>query len=121
MHIATTETPAQPFPAGALLSRLGQEANARFRRALRPLDLGAQQFIALKQLEAMGAASQAALADAVGIDYSNLASVSAELCDRGLIAALARRDRPPPLRAGVDRRGKARDCAGRCSDRPGRG
>jgi DNA-binding MarR family transcriptional regulator len=75
----------RPVPAGALLSRLGQEAAARFRRALRPLDLGAQQFIVLKQLEAMGATSQGALADAVGVDYSNLATVAGGLCERGLI------------------------------------
>lgn len=83
-------TPAQtltePLPTGALLARLGQDATARFRRALRPLDLGAQQFIVLKQLQAMGGTSQAALADAVGVDYSNLASLAAELFERKLIA-----------------------------------
>jgi DNA-binding MarR family transcriptional regulator len=68
-----------------LLARLGQDATARFRRALRPLGLSAQQFIVLKQLEAIGSTSQTALADALGIDYSNLAGVAGELCDKGLI------------------------------------
>ena len=72
-------------PYGLLLSRLGQDATARFRRALRPLGLSAQQFIVLKQLEAIGSTSQTALADALGIDYSNLATVAGELCDKKLI------------------------------------
>lgn len=72
-------------PYGLLLSRLGQDATARFRRALRPLGLSAQQFIVLKQLEAIGSTSQTALADALGIDYSNLATVAGELCDKSLI------------------------------------
>ena len=84
MATATPKT-AGPLPAGALLARLGQEATARFRRALRPMGIGAQQFIVLKQLQAMGATSQAALADAVAVDYSNLATVAGELCDRRLI------------------------------------
>ena len=58
---------------------------ARFRKALRPLDLSAQQFVVLKQVQAIGAASQATLADALGLDYSNLATVTAELSDPGLI------------------------------------
>ena len=70
---------------GLLLALLGQEAAARFRRALRPLDLAAQQFMVLQQLEAVGSSWQAELADALGIDYSNLAGVTAELCRRGLI------------------------------------
>jgi DNA-binding MarR family transcriptional regulator len=78
-----TTTPGIRY--GVLLARLGQESTARFRRSLRPLNLGAQQFIVLKQLEAMGQTSQGALADALGIDYSNLAGVSAELYARGLI------------------------------------
>lgn len=73
------------IPYGLLLARLGQEATARFRRSVRPLDLGAQQFIVLKQLEALGACSQGQLADALGIDYSNLASVTGELYRRELI------------------------------------
>lgn len=72
-------------PYGVLLARLGQDATARFRRALRPLGLTAQQFIVLKQLEAIGSTSQSALADALRIDYSNLATVAGELCDRDLI------------------------------------
>ncbi|MDQ6915075.1 MAG: MarR family winged helix-turn-helix transcriptional regulator [Actinomycetota bacterium] len=73
-------------PVGALMARLGHEATARFRRALRPLDLRPQEFIVLKQLQAMGSTSQGALADAVGVDYSNLATVAGGLCERGLIA-----------------------------------
>jgi MarR family transcriptional regulator, lower aerobic nicotinate degradation pathway regulator len=81
----TTAITTARVPYGVLLARLGQDATARFRRALRPLGLGAQQFIVLKQLEAIGSTSQGALADALGIDYSNLATVAGELCDKGLI------------------------------------
>ena len=73
------------IPYGLLLARLGQESTARFRRALRPLNLGAQQFIVLKQLQVFGSCSQGELADALGIDYSNLASVTGQLYGRGLI------------------------------------
>jgi MarR family transcriptional regulator, lower aerobic nicotinate degradation pathway regulator len=73
------------IPYGLLLARLGHEATARFRRSLRPLNLGAQQFIVLKQLQAFGTCSQGELADALGIDYSNLASVTGELYRRDLI------------------------------------
>jgi len=79
-------TAAERMPYGLLLARLGQESTARFRRALRPLNLGAQQFIVLKQLEVFGSCSQGELADALGIDYSNLAGVTGELYRRGLIA-----------------------------------
>src|SRR4051794_27433165 len=85
--MATTSAPADVdrLPAGALLARLGQEANARFRRALQPLDLRAQEFIVLKQLQTMGSPSQAQLADALGLDYSNCATLAASLCSRSLI------------------------------------
>jgi MarR family transcriptional regulator, lower aerobic nicotinate degradation pathway regulator len=73
------------LPYGLLLARLGQESTARFRRALRPLNLAAQQFIVMKQLEALGPSSQAAVADGLGIDYSNLAGVTSSLYERGLI------------------------------------
>jgi DNA-binding MarR family transcriptional regulator len=73
------------LPTGVLLARLGQESMARFRKALRPLEMSAQQYVVLKQLQAIGAASQATLAEALGIDYSNLATVTADLSDRGLI------------------------------------
>ncbi len=73
------------IPYGLLLARLGQESTARFRRALRPLNLGAQQFIVLKQLQVFGSCSQGELADALGIDYSNLAGVTQQLYERGLI------------------------------------
>jgi DNA-binding MarR family transcriptional regulator len=73
------------LPSGVLLARLGQESVARFRRSLKPLGLSAQRYIVLKQLEVIGAASQASLADALGLDYSNLATVTAELNDDHLI------------------------------------
>jgi DNA-binding MarR family transcriptional regulator len=82
----TSPGPALRTPYGVLLARLGQDATARFRRALRPLGLSAQQFIVLKQLEAIGSTSQTALADALGVDYSNLATVAGELCDKNLIS-----------------------------------
>ena len=84
MATAAPDT-AQRVPVGALLARLGQESNARLRRSLRPLDLRAQEFIALKQLELLGRCSQSELADAVGVDYSNLATLAGGLCDSGLI------------------------------------
>ena len=74
------------IPYGLLLARLGQEATARFRRSVRPLELGAQEFIVLKQLQALGPCAQGQLADALGIDYSNLAGVTGELYRRELIA-----------------------------------
>jgi DNA-binding MarR family transcriptional regulator len=83
--MATAPDTQVRLPYGLLLARLGQESVSRFRKALRPLDLTAQQFIVMKQLQDMGASSQAVLADALGMDYSNLATVTAELNDRGLI------------------------------------
>jgi DNA-binding MarR family transcriptional regulator len=83
--MAQASADTERIPYGLLLARLGQEATARFRRSVRPLNLGAQQFIVLKQLEALGPCSQGALADALGIDYSNLASVTGELYRRELI------------------------------------
>src|SRR5215217_6041026 len=85
------ESTMERIPYGLLLARLGQESTARFRRSLRPLNLGAQQFIVLKQLQVFGSCSQGELADALGIDYSNLASVTGQLYGRGLIE----RDRDP--------------------------
>ena len=79
------QTGVERIPYGLLLARLGQESTARFRRSLRPLNLGAQQFIVLKQLQVFGSCSQGELADALGIDYSNLASVTGHLYGRGLI------------------------------------
>jgi MarR family transcriptional regulator, lower aerobic nicotinate degradation pathway regulator len=69
-----------------LLAALGRDATARVRRAMRPLGLGAQQFLVLSQLRVLGEASQAELADAAGVDRSNLATLVNELCDRGLVA-----------------------------------
>jgi MarR family transcriptional regulator, lower aerobic nicotinate degradation pathway regulator len=72
-------------PMSTLLAGLGRDATARVRRAIRPLGLGAQQFLVLKQLQVLGETSQAELADAVGIDRSNLASIASALCDRDLV------------------------------------
>ena len=79
------QTAVDRIPYGLLLARLGQESTARFRKALRPLNVGAQQFIVLKQLQVFGSCSQGELADALGIDYSNLAGVTGQLYERGLI------------------------------------
>lgn len=69
-----------------LLSRLGQEATARYRQALRPLGLTAQTFAVLKVVEALGSCSQQELGSTLGIDTSNLASVVAQMVDRGLLS-----------------------------------
>jgi DNA-binding MarR family transcriptional regulator len=82
-RVATTR---EQVPMSTLLAGLGRDATARVRRTLRPLGLGAQQFLVLKQLQALGQASQAELADALGIDRSNLAAIAAELSDRDLVA-----------------------------------
>jgi DNA-binding MarR family transcriptional regulator len=84
MQDATIDT-ATRLPYGVLLARLGNEATAGFRRALRPLGLGAQEFIVVKQLQAIGPTSQASVADALGIDYSNLAAVVGSLEERKLV------------------------------------
>jgi DNA-binding MarR family transcriptional regulator len=76
---------AERVPVSTLLAGLGRDATARVRRAIRPLGLGAQQFVVLKQLQVLGETSQAQLADAVGIDPSNLASIASALCDRDLV------------------------------------
>lgn len=88
-HPTEREAPAgERFQYGIVLARLGQEAVARFRCSLRPLNLSAQQYLVLKQLQASGPTSQATVADALAIDYSNLSAVSAELQARGLIERL---------------------------------
>ena len=81
---AAATTPQQ-VPMSTLLSGLGREATARVRRAMRPLGLGAQQFLLMKQLQVLGQASQAELAEALAIDPSNLAAIAADLADRGLV------------------------------------
>jgi len=83
--MAEVQSAVERIPYGLLLARLGQESVARFRRSLRPLNLGAQEFIVLKQLQSFGSCSQGELADALGIDYSNLAVVTGQLYSRGLI------------------------------------
>ena len=77
-------TTAEQVTMSTLLAGLGRDATARVRRAIRPLGLGAQEFRVLEQLQVLGEASQAELADALGIDRSNLAAIVADLCDRGL-------------------------------------
>ena len=88
----------QPVAAtelSTLLAGLGREATARVRRAIRPLGLGAQQYLVLSQLRDLGQTSQAELAAALALDPSNLATTAGELVDRGLV------DR---CRDGADRR-----------------
>jgi DNA-binding MarR family transcriptional regulator len=70
---------------GLLLWQLGQAAGARFRRALQPLGLQTQPFVALKTLALRGPSSQADLSEAVGADASNLASIVAQLVDAGAV------------------------------------
>jgi DNA-binding MarR family transcriptional regulator len=82
MPSASTEI---EIPMASLLSGLGREVTARVRRAMRPLGLGAQEFLVLKQLQALGQASQATLADALAIDPSNLAAICGTLSDRVLV------------------------------------
>jgi DNA-binding MarR family transcriptional regulator len=78
-------TTREQVPMSTLLAGLGRDATARVRRAMRPLGLGVQQFLVLQQLQALGQTSQAELADALGIDRSNLAAITADLSDRGLV------------------------------------
>lgn len=68
-----------------ILAGLGRDATARVRRAIRPLGLGAQQYLVLTQLRDLGHTSQAELASALALDPSNLASTVAELADRQLV------------------------------------
>ena len=80
------QTTPEQVPTSTLLAALGRDATARVRRSMRPLGLGAQQFLVMSQLRVLGRASQTELADAAGIDPSNLATIANELCDRGLVA-----------------------------------
>jgi len=75
----------EQVPMSTLLASLGRDATARVRRAMRPLGLGGQHFLVLSQLRVLGQASQAELADAAGIDRSNLATLAGELCEAGLV------------------------------------
>jgi DNA-binding MarR family transcriptional regulator len=68
-----------------LLAGLGREATGRVRRAMRPLGIGAQQFLLLEQLKLLSQTSQAELAEALALDPSNLATIAADLVDRGLV------------------------------------
>jgi MarR family transcriptional regulator, lower aerobic nicotinate degradation pathway regulator len=81
---ATAHTHEQ-VPMTTLLAALGREATARVRRAMRPLGIGAQQFLLLEQLKLLGERSQAELAEALAIDPSNLATIAADLAGRGLV------------------------------------
>jgi DNA-binding MarR family transcriptional regulator len=81
----TAATAPEQVPMSTLLAALGREATARVRRAMRPLGLGAQQFLVLHQLRVLGQPSQGELAEALAIDPSNLAVTIADLCNRGLV------------------------------------
>ena len=104
--MTTAATALDQVPMTTLLTGLGRDATARVRRAIRPLGLGAQQFMVLKQLQVVGQTSQAELADALGIDRSNLAAVVAELVGPRPRRAHPRRGRPPALRAPSGRAGE---------------
>ena len=82
---APEERPVASTELSTLLAGLGREATARVRRAIRPLGLGAQQYLVLSQLKELGPTSQARLAFALGMDPSNLATLAGELVDRGLV------------------------------------
>lgn len=81
----TPATGTERLPYGLLLARLGHESTSRFRRSLRPLGLSPQEFMVLRQVEAIENASQSEIADALAIDYSNLATLAGGLCDRKLL------------------------------------
>jgi DNA-binding MarR family transcriptional regulator len=68
-----------------LLAGLGREVTARVRRAIRPLGLGAQQYLVLSQIGELGQTSQAELAVALGLDPSNLATIAGDLVALGLV------------------------------------
>jgi DNA-binding MarR family transcriptional regulator len=77
--------PVASTELSTLLAGLGRDATARVRRAIRPLGLGAQQYLVLSQLRDLGHTSQVELAAALGLDPSNLATTAGELVDRGLV------------------------------------
>lgn len=81
----TPATGTERLPYGLLLARLGHESTSRFRRSLRPLGLSPQEFMVLRQVEAIENASQSEIADALAIDYSNLATLAGGLCGRKLL------------------------------------
>src|SRR5947199_6589202 len=76
---------AEQTPLTTLLTGIGRDATARVRRAMRPLGLGGQDFLVLKQLQTLGRSSQAELADALAIDRSNCATIVADLAARDLV------------------------------------
>jgi DNA-binding MarR family transcriptional regulator len=69
----------------SILAALGRDATARVRRAIRPLGVTAHQYLVLTQLADLGLTSQTALASALGLDPSNLATTISELVDRDLV------------------------------------
>jgi DNA-binding MarR family transcriptional regulator len=81
----TTAPTHGQVPMTTLLAGLGREATGRVRRAMRPLGIGAQQFLLLEQLKLLSQTSQAELAEALALDPSNLATIAADLVDRGLV------------------------------------
>src|SRR4051812_13141417 len=68
----------------SILAALGRDATARVRRAIRPLGITAHQYLVLTQLADLDLTSQTALASALGLDPSNLATTISELVDRDL-------------------------------------
>ena len=78
-------TKTNQVPTSTLLAALGRDDTSRVRRAIGPLGLSTQQFIALSQLRLLGEASQTELADAAGIDRSNFGTIANDLCERGFV------------------------------------
>ncbi|MCW2990418.1 MAG: slyA, partial [Solirubrobacterales bacterium] len=69
----------------SILAALGRDATARVRRVIRPLGITAHQYLVLTQLADLGLTSQTALASALGLDPSNLATTISDLVDRDLV------------------------------------
>src|ERR1700755_2785398 len=103
--MSTAATTPEQVPISTLLAALGRDATARVRRAIRPVGLGAQHFVVLRMLQGLGEASQTELADALGIDRSNLAVIASDLTHEGLVERMRDDDDRPryvlrPSRAG---------------------
>ena len=67
-----------------LLAGLGRDATARVRRALRPLGLGAQQFLVLEQLQALGETASQSSPTRSGSTAATLRRSPPTSADRGL-------------------------------------
>src|SRR5436309_482318 len=99
---------AEQVPMSTLLTGLGRETTARVRRAMRPLGLGAQEFLVLKQLQLLGETSQAELAERAGeLEVRRVVDRAGDHRDGILRECLAERrqqlaGRPDPVAAGAE-------------------